>query len=308
MPTSSQRLHNLGVLLDTRTSERRIGKVRKGPASSSRPGMAWLDVGPAVIRYRVQGDGPDTIVFAADPPIVIEHYDELVRLLENDFRVIVLEMPGFGFSMARRGLQFDFSATNDLVAGALKQVAGGPCLLAFPCVAAYCAIDIAGRYPELVSGLVVLQAPSWPEQIRWKHGRDSSGVLAKPVIGQLLLRIVKRRVAPKWLSAAVGHRDRLPALVDTADAAFADGACFCLASVFQAYLTDEAPPLAPVHCPSLVIWGEADRSHRRTDKRSTLALLPAAELVSFSNAGHFPELEEPLRFAELVRNWAGRTG
>jgi pimeloyl-ACP methyl ester carboxylesterase len=256
-----------------------------------------------VLRYRAQGAGAHTIVFAADPPIVIEHYDELFRLLGNEFRVIVLEMPGFGFSMARAELGFGFSETNDLIARALRELVGGPCLLAFPCVSAYCAIDIAGRHPDLVRGLVVIQAPSWPEQLKWKHARDSSGVLMKPVIGQLVLRILRRKIPKMWFSAAVGHRERLSDLVDTANCALANGACFCLASVFQRYLSDDVPLLHPVRCPSLIVWGEADRSHRRTDKHSTLGLLPDAELVCFGEAGHFPELEEPRRFAELVKDW-----
>lgn len=303
MTAGLNRIEKLGVLVDTCTSKRRLGRVIDGPASLSRPGIAWIDVGPAVIRYRAQGAGAHTIVFAADPPIVIEHYDELFRLLGSDFRVIVLEMPGFGFSIARAELQFGFSETNDLIARALREVVGGPCLLVFPCVSAYCAIDIAGRYPDLVGGLVVIQAPSWPEQLKWKYARDSSGVLMKPVIGQLVLRILRRKIPAMWFSAAVGHRERLSELVDTANVALANGACFCLASVFQRYLSDDIPPLNPVRCPSLVVWGEADRSHRRTDKFSTLSLLPDATLVCFSEAGHFPELEEPMRFAELVKDW-----
>jgi pimeloyl-ACP methyl ester carboxylesterase len=303
MTTGLKRIHKLGVLVDTCTSRRRVDSAIKGAASSSRPGIGWIDVCSAVIRYRVQGAGPHTIVFAADPPIVIEHYDELYRLLGNEFRVIVLEMPGFGFSIPRAELQFGFTETNDLIARALRELVGGPCLLAFPCVSAYCAIDIAARHPDLVRGLVVIQAPSWPEQLRWRHARDSSGVLMKPVIGQLMLRILRRRIPAMWFSAAVGHRERLQNLVETADVALANGACFCLASVFQRYMSDEVPPLGPVRCPSLIVWGEADRSHRRTDKQSTLRLLPDAELVRFSEAGHFPELEEPTRFAGLVRDW-----
>jgi len=292
-----------GVWVDTFGARRRLRRASGGRAFSSRPGMGCLDMGAAVIRFRTQGQGAHTLVLAADPPVVIEHYDDLVGLLKDDFRIVVLELPGFGFSLPMPGLTFDFRATNDLVAGALERLALGPYLLAFPCVSAYCAIDLAARFPDMVTGVVAMQAPSWPEEVKWKHGRDPGGLLSKPVIGQLALRALKRTVPRKWFGAAIGRRELLPGFVETADAAMAEGACFCLASVFQRYLTDEAPVLGPIRQPALVLWGEADRSHRHTEKTSTLTLLPGAREERFEKSGHFPELEEPERFAALVREW-----
>ena len=178
--------------------------------------------------------------------------------------------------------------------------------LRFPCVSAYCAVDIAARFPDLVAGIVAMQAPSWSDEVTWKHRLDLGGILSKPVIGQLALRALRRKVPRTWFGAAVGRRELLAEFVETADVAMTEGACFCLASVFQRYLTDEAPVPGPVRQPAMVIWGEADRSHRKTDKASTLTLLPGAREERFEKAGHFPELEEPERFAAVVREWVDR--
>lgn len=123
------------------------------------------------------------------------------------------------------------------------------------------------------------------------------------MIGQLALQALKRKRAPQWLDAAVGNREKLSEFVETTDVAFAHGACFCLASAFQRYLTDTEQPLAVINQPSLVIWGEADRTHRNTDKSSTRLYCPHAKEVRFACAGHFPELEEPERFAQEIREW-----
>jgi pimeloyl-ACP methyl ester carboxylesterase len=184
----------------------------------------------------------------------------MIQCLKDDFRVIMFEIPGFGFSLPRSGFRFDFTKVNDLVAEFLRRLALGPYLLAFPCVSAYGAIDIAARFPSLVSGVVLVQAPSWSEEVKWKHGRDRQGILSKPVIGQLALQALKRKQAPQWFDAAVGNREKLSEFVETTDVAFSHGACFCLASAFQRYLTDTEQPLSIVNQPSLVIWGEADRT------------------------------------------------
>jgi hypothetical protein len=106
--------------------------------------------------------------------------------------VVVFEVPGFGFSMPQFGFRFDFLDANDVAVEFLRRLDLGPYVLAFPCVSAYAAIDIANRATELVSGVVILQAPSWEEEVKWKHGRDRQGILSKPIVGQLALQSTAR--------------------------------------------------------------------------------------------------------------------
>ena len=294
----------IATWIDTVVPSIRSSSITQSAVFNSRPGIAHMRLPEALVRYRVAGSGPQTLVMATDPPIVIEHYDELLRHLEGNFRVIVFEMPGFGFSFPRSKFRFDFIRLNDLVARFLQQLGLGPYLLAFPCVTAYCAIDIAARFPDLVRGVVLMQAPSWSQELAWKRGRDKRGLLSTPIVGQLALQLLKRQRAPQWLAAAVGKQEALPRFIETTDHALAHGACFCLASAFQRYLTDAAPPLAEMKQPSLIVWGEADRSHQHTDKSSTRLYSQAARDLRFPDAGHFPELEEPARFSREVQAWA----
>src|ERR1700730_2818448 len=144
--------------IDTVIPNIRSRSIAQSSEFNSRPGIASLQLPDTLIRYRMVGDGPQTVVLAADPPVVIEQYDELIQCLEENFRVIVFEIPGFGFSLPRSGFRFDFAAMNNLVADFLRRLAVGPYLLVFPCVSAYGAIDIAARFPSLVSGVEVVAA------------------------------------------------------------------------------------------------------------------------------------------------------
>lgn len=273
-------------------------------ASNTREGINFFHMAEKLVRYRVVGNGSHTLVLAVDAPVVIGQYDQLIDLLKNDFRVVVFELPGSGFSLPGTRYRFGFVPANDLVAKFLRDLNFGPYLLAFPCVSAYAAIDIANRYPDLVAGVVAMQAPAWNEAVKWKHARDPNGVLARPILGQLLLKVMKRKLARQWLRGAIGKSDMLPDFVKNTDHAFSYGAWFCLASAFQHYLTDTPPSLGTVRQPALIIWGEADRSHRHTDKTSTRQYFPDAQDLRFREAGHFPEIEEAAMFAAAVRHWA----
>jgi pimeloyl-ACP methyl ester carboxylesterase len=292
---AAARLDSLDSPLRERTARARV---------AARPELVQIDIGDAVVRCRIEGAGP-TLVFCVDPPVVVEQYDRLVHALSNDFRVIVFEPPGFGFSVARPGFDPSFAGMTHATARLLRALGHAPYTLVFPCVSAFTALDVAHRYPGLVERLVLTQAPSWDEELKWKARRDPKGLLATPVVGQMAMRLLARRRAPAWFDAAVGDRARTPELKATTDRALRHGAQFGLATAFQSYLVPGvAPP--PATRPTLVVWGEADRSHARTDRSSSRSLADDLTVVTAPEVGHFPELERPEWFAGLLRSFVGQ--
>jgi len=294
--------------VDTLTLPWQRRHVRRGPAAHSRPGIAFMELAQASIRYRIAGDGPQTVVLCADPPVVLELYDELIAELACDFRVVVFEMPAFGYSLPRLGLRMELQPATAVICEFLQRLGFGPYILAFPCVPAYSALWLAGHRPELVKALVLMQAPDWQQELRWKQKRDPKGILMRPYIGQLLLRLLRRRRAGDWYRLALGNQELLPRFTAETQQAFDQGACFCLASGYQHYLVAAEPAFAPIPQPALVVWGEIDRSHQGSDRESIRRYLPQARIVRIAEAGHFPELETPQRFATELRDFLAENG
>src|SRR5439155_1186770 len=156
----------------------------------------------------------------------------------------------------------------------LALLALGPYLLAFPCFAGLVAVQLAAEHPELVNGLVIVQTPAWSEALGWVRRIDRRGLLQTPWLGQLAMSFGKRRVARGWYRAALPPGADPAPFLAPALAAFERGGAYCLASAFQAACRTPAPRLGPVRQPALVVWGGADRTHRRTDKRSILEYVP----------------------------------
>lgn len=276
-------------------------RVVDGASARTRPDIRYAHLPQTSIRYRLAGNGPRTIVLCADPPVVLELYDALIDALARDFRVIVFEPPAFGLSLPRAGLDFSLPGTADVIETFLCTLGPGPYVLAFPCVPAYAALLLAAHRPALVEALVLMQAPHWHEELAWKRRRDPKNLLGRPWLGQLLLRLARRKRAGAWYRLALGNRELLPEFVAATDHAFAHGACFSLASAFQRFLVDADPAFGVIGQPALVVWGAADRSHADTDRASIRRHLPQAWLLEWPDVGHFPELEAPLHFAEALR-------
>ena len=272
------------------------------PADVAR-GIQRLDLEHATVRLRIAGDGPQPVVIVPDPPNTLEHYDELIDLLvaRGGVRVICFEVPGFGLSFPR-SLTFSFSAEEytDVVVELLDRLALRDVTLVMSCIGGYVGLMAARLRPELIARLVLSQTPTVEHMIRWAKRFDRLGLLGLPMIGQAIMWLVKDPATRFWYSAAlpVGAdvaRYQAPAL-----AAQRLGGPYALASGIQAMRRLDLRELHGVTQPITLVWGHADRTHARTDPQSLLAVVPHARFVSFQRAGHFPDLEEPGRFVELV--------
>ena len=281
----------------------RLRSIRTGWPSESKPDIRFYDGSDVQFRYRERGTGTP-IVFAADPPVTLELYDELLEVFSKRFRVIAFELPGMGFSAVRGNFDFSFEPLNNSIAEFLSAVVGEPAILAFSCGAGLGAVDIAKRHPLLVSRLVIIQTPSWPEEIKWKNSRDPKNILRCPFLGQLAMLRLKKSRAPMWLSLSMGPENRkLPQFCCCAAETLDKKAGWAMASAFQLYLADDRNDLTPARQPALAIWGSQDASHLQTNKLSSSALADKVKIVEFSDLGHFPEIENPARILELITNF-----
>ena len=284
-------LSKLASKLDTCCAGRRMKKALHGWPSRSRDDIKFKHVGGVQFRYRERGSGTP-IIFAADPPVTLELYDELLDTYASKFRVIVFEIPGMGFSVPEFGMDYAFNSLNDTIIRFLEAILDRPAVLAFSCAAGLGSIDIANRKPDLVGKIILIQTPSWEEEIAWKKSRDPKRILATPFIGQIAMHLLKRRRAPAWLNLAVGNRERFDSFCASALESLDQGAGWTMSSAFQMYLTDEKPGLPIANQPLLALWGQRDQTHLVTDKYSSLSLSKSSEIQLYEELGHFPDIED----------------
>ena len=271
---------------------------RRGPRGND--GTEMLDVAGARLRVRIQGRGSPTIVLAPDPPNVIEHLRDLVDALSSRHRVVCVEMPAFGFSIAPAGFDFSIAQNARIVGALLERVGAAPYALAFPCVSALVGAAVAVSHPELVSHVVGVQAPGLAGAKRWARRVDPRGLLRRDGFGQAIVLATRRRLARSWFDVALADERRRAAFVAEAHAAYDAGATYPLASALQG-LQREAAFASPPQ-PTLLVWGGRDRTHRGTTRDE---LQPGARVVTLEGAGHFPDLEDSEGFASAVTAFLG---
>jgi pimeloyl-ACP methyl ester carboxylesterase len=61
------------------------------------------------------------------------------------------------------------------------------------------------------------------------------------------------------------------------------------------------------HVPFLIVWGEHDSIIPVAHGRDAHALVPSSRLEVFERSGHFPHVDEPTRFIELIEDFVATT-
>ena len=279
-------------------SRRLVGR-RHEAAARTRSDVRFLDVAGARVRARIRGSGRRVLLLSADAPVVLEHYDRLLDLLEPLTAVMVFELPGFGFSAPKPSYDYSVGALERVVLGIADAVGADRIVAGLSCAAGLASLRLAETRPDLVDGLVVIQTVPTAEELAWAERLDPKGLLRKPVVGQAVMIARRTSTANDWFRFSAGNPAQAARLTAIAEAPLASGARFPLGSALQGLFADVPLEPRPLEIPAVAVWGERDRSHRMTDPLAIKRVLPDAVVHRF-DAGHTPELEQPERFVDSV--------
>ena len=281
---------------------------RSHPASNVLPTCQMITpVGPVRVfdSGNSAGDHAPCVLFVPDGPNVIEHYAELFPQLTAHLRVICFDMPGFGFSLPHASYTHALDQGAAAILAVLDQLKILQACLAFSCANGFYALRVARIAPHRITGLILSQTPAFSAMIPWTK-RMVPWPLRVPVLGQILMWLTRQQTAHHWYKVALPRNTDSTAFQATARTSLASGGCFCLASVVQGLAREPLDAVDGMHRPCTMIWGERDHSHKYTHPTSLLQSVPQAEIIHFADCGHFPDLEQPQRYAALLIERATR--
>ncbi len=267
---------------------------------NTHPDMNLLDMSFGKLRVLDTKEGKRTVIIIPDGPNVIEHHFHLIENLRSKFRVVVVDLPGFGFSTHDGGYDYSYVKTNELLLELLDLINVPDVNIVFPCANGFYGLAFTHTYPEKVKSLTLIQTPSQNEMNNWAD-RTVPNYLKKPVLGQILMPFFEKKFADKWYDYALPKGvDRKP-YSSVALKCLQDGGNFCLCSLTQGLQSQEEGLLyVDSKIPATLVYGAKDFTHKHTDFSSITRYNNKMELICFENSGHFPDLEETDKFAKLL--------
>jgi abhydrolase domain-containing protein 6 len=247
--------------------------------------IAYLEGGKGDPLVLVHGIGADK-----------DNFDRVAMLLTRHYRVIALDMPGFGESSKPADADYRVDAQVgrlDQFLDALKLdvVHLGGSSMGGWIVAAY-----AAAHPQRVQSLWLLG----PAGIR--DAKESEVRRAYHESGKYLLFAQNPEEYERIMDIVFAHRPFVPYSVRHELAARAAANYDLHTSIFRALIGEtQQPPLdglvKDLPTPALIVFGDHDRAVDPSAGETLHRLMPHSQLIVLPDVGHLPMLEEPNRTA-----------
>ncbi|TGD84941.1 alpha/beta fold hydrolase [Mycolicibacterium sp. CH28] len=272
----------------------------------SRP--AFVEVDGRRTRVRLDGD-------PGNPPVLLVHgigrsmedWSPQYEALARSYRVIALDVPGFGFSERPReaitlaGLADGVAATLDVVGETRPVHVVGNSL------GGAIAQQLLASRPERVASLALINSAGFGSEVT-----PLLRMLTIPVLGPLSIRRPTRLNAVLFERAI--HADKSVATKARIDHAVAVGAqpgaganlretALALGTprgVKPHWRRELAAAVTQTPRPTLIMWGTRDRILPAKHIGEAMRVYPHAEAHLLNGVGHMPQIECPARFADLM--------
>lgn len=237
---------------------------------------ARLRVDGHVVRYRALGDGP---------PVVLVHglggsprwWSRTTHALAEVHRVIVPELPGFGFGLGAGRAPFRLAEAPDVLRALMDGLGLGSARLVGHSLGALVCAGLAARAPRRVERLVLI-AP--PLRCAGAGLLGNALPLARTLLGLPLAATV---------TVATDIAARSPLAL--------------LRAAAELLGTEHASELARILAPTLVLWGARDVLVPASGATELAALVPGARLRLIPGAGHVPMLDRPDEVTRELRDF-----
>ena len=259
----------------------------------STPKNAYVSVLGVNMHYQDTGPSKNVIpiLFLHGFGSSLQTWDTWAQALSDDYRVISVDLPGFGLTGADPSGTYTDQRSVEVLEAFLKALQIPKVVLVGNSMGGKFAWQFAARYPNQVAKLVLISPDGYASPgIEYGKKPDVPAIadLYRYFFSKtfLAMNLEPAYANPKTLNDALVNR-----YYDLMLAPGVRGAI--LARMQQTVLQDPVPSLASIQVPTLLIWGEKDAFIPISNSNDYLKVMPNAKRVSLPNIGHLPQEEQP---------------
>lgn len=262
------------------------------------------DVDPDVVErpggmFYLRGVGMHYIERGQGPPLVLLHgfggstynFRHQIGPLSRHFRVLALDLPGFGLSERPTEADLSLTAQAERVREFMDRLDIERATVLGYSMGATIAMRLAAAHPERVEKLIVVCGPSPDRAMRFPLIRYLRPLLAVPYVfwwgrpGYVRRTLRQIVYDPAWFSDEV--------VAEYAGPARMRGSASSLFKLAQDVGTDVPVDPATIATRTLLLWGEADTAVPLSTAHKLHATMPDARLEVIPRAGHLVLEEQP---------------
>ncbi len=251
----------------------------------------FVEVQGLRIHYRDEGQGFPIIMlhgFSASLHI----WDHWVYALSDRYRLIRLDLPGFGLSDIPPKHQIDTEPYLLYLKQFLDHLEIKECYIAGNSFGGWLTWELGARYPEVIKRIILLSpAGYFTDQTKPKTVEFAK----KPAFKELLKTGIPRFVIKRLLANAYGDKTKISehdinryyGLINR------EGNLMSMVRFATQEVSATTKLIKKIKQPTLLMWGMEDRIIPVTDAYKFHKEIPNSRLMVYKGVGHMPQAEVP---------------
>ena len=260
----------------------------------------FADIDGVRVHYQEKGSGTPLILIHGYTSSVYT-WKDVFEPLSKTFRVIAVDLKGFGFSGKPDG-DYTRRAQATLVAHLLDHLKIEKAWLCGNSMGGEVALNFVRQNPQRVAGLILIDSSGAKVE-----GTSSlaPGYLLIPVVGRVLTalalrsdKLVREGLEKSFYDRAKITDDRVAAYYRPLQTR--GGQLAALRARTQADQFPIDPDLGKINARTLIIWGADDALIPLTAGHKMNSLIKDSNLLVFEKCGHLPQEEMPERVVEEI--------
>lgn len=253
------------------------------------------------IHYRDEGNQEKPVLFLLHGIMASLHtWDGWVETLQDDFRIIRMDIPGFGLTGPYADGIYNIERAVDMVDQLSDKLGIESFFIAGNSMGGYISWNFASAHPEKVKRLILLDAAGYP----FKPPMMLE-ILRTPVLKDSMAYVTPRFIVSQTVNEVYGDSSKVRD--ETVDRyhqlMLREGNREAVVGVFASLAHVNSDKIKQLKVPTLIQWGEADAWIPLENSEKFAADIEDAKTIVYPGVGHIPMEEIPQQSANDAKDF-----
>ncbi|MFH1321109.1 MAG: alpha/beta hydrolase [Bacteroidota bacterium] len=270
----------------------------------------FMEINGMQIHYRDEECRNRESISSDTYPLLLLHgalsslhtFDSWTQELSNDFRIIRLDLPGFGLTGHITNAEYTKSVYMTCLQTLLNELQVERCNIAGSSLGGWIAWEFALEYPERINKMILIDAAGY---IKRKDYPLPFKMAQTPFINKFIKYVATRKLIERFLKEVYYDQQKITEeLIERYYELFLmDGNQEAFITIANTKFDRNTDAIKNIKSPTLILWGEADTwvpvEHGYRFKND----IPNSTLILYENVGHVPMDEIPEQSAMDVKSF-----
>lgn len=251
----------------------------------------FLELDGMPVHYRITGEG-EPVVLIHGTGASLHTWEEWTKILEKEFQVISLDIPGFGLTGPNPEGNYTLEYYANFLNTFLQQIDIDTVSIAGNSLGGAIAWTYTTLFPAKVRKLILVDASGYPSD---KEPPLAFKLAKNPISSKLLLSITPKSLFETSIKDVYYNADLVtPELINQYyELYLREGNRQAFIDRVNTEIYKSTSKIKTIKCPTLIQWGKHDRWVLLENAYKFEKDISDSKLIIYENAGHVPMEEIP---------------